>query len=233
MRLSIIIPAYNEAKYLEKTIQTAHNALREANIEPYEIIVADDASTDETAQIAAQMDAKVVQAGKRNIGAARNAGAASAASDFLLFVDADTLINPQVLQEMESAFIQGAVAGGTGIVWSEPSHSWVGDAGLWLWNFASKRLTLLAGSFLFVQREAFEQIDGFNEQFFASEELDFTKKLKPLGKLTLLQTPIATSPRKLQTFTLWEFLRFFLRAFFHPYEILRNRKHLDIWYTRR
>jgi len=95
MKLSIIIPAFNEERLITHCLDSifdAMNAQTEADFS-YEIIVVDNNSTDSTAQLAQQADAQVVFEPINQIGRARNAGAAVATGDWLLFVDADSLLN--------------------------------------------------------------------------------------------------------------------------------------------
>ena len=87
--LSFIVPAYNEELELLATIRAIHNS---GKGRPYEIIVVDDASTDTTATIAQDAGVKLVSINRRQIAAARNAGAGHASGDILFFVDADTRI---------------------------------------------------------------------------------------------------------------------------------------------
>lgn len=233
MLLSVVIPAYNENKHIGATIETVRRAMSEARIAPYEIIVSDDDSTDGTGDIARSLGVTVVQSGKRNIAATRNVGAAAALGKYILFVDADTAINPQTLIEMMQAFEDGFIGGGTNVVWSEPMPMWYINGGLRLWNAISRIFRLPAGSFFFVTNEAFRQVGGFDEEFFVSEEIHLGKKLKRLGRLTILKTPIETSPRKAYQFTKSEYFRFFLKGIVNPGRTVRDREKLNIWYERR
>jgi len=88
--ISFVVPAYNEELELRPTIAAIRNAAVGCD---YEIIVVDDASTDQTAAIASQLGSKLVSIDRRQIAAARNAGARAARGDILFFVDADTRIN--------------------------------------------------------------------------------------------------------------------------------------------
>ncbi len=232
MYLSIVIPAFNESCCIAETLVTIHNAVQDSSVTTYEIIVADDDSTDNTPQIAKSMNAQVVRSGKRNIAASRNAGAAQAKGDCILFVDADTLINPRSIQELKQAIDKGFTGGGTTLRWSE-SASWWADIGMKIWNSISRWRKLPAGSFFFVKREIFEAVGGFDEEYFVSEELHLARKLKQFGKLKILSAPITTSPRKIHQFSLREHLHFFAKAVLNPFTIVRDRRFLDIWYERR
>ncbi|HMJ88450.1 MAG TPA: glycosyltransferase family 2 protein, partial [Candidatus Acidoferrum sp.] len=94
--ISFIVPAHNEQTCLPGTLQAIHESARVLD-RPYEIIVADDASTDATADIARQKNACVVSVNHRQIAATRNSGARSANGEQLFFVDADTTVNPRAL----------------------------------------------------------------------------------------------------------------------------------------
>ena len=73
-----------------------------------EVIVVEDASVDATAAIAAEHGAEVVRIDKRQIAAARNAGAVVATGDVLIFIDADTIVNAQAIREAVDAIAAGA-----------------------------------------------------------------------------------------------------------------------------
>ena len=90
--ISFIIPAYNEAEYLGDTLDAVHEAMRGIEV-PYEVVVANDASTDDTAQLAASRGARVVDVAYRQIAATRNAGARAARGQYFVFIDADTRVN--------------------------------------------------------------------------------------------------------------------------------------------
>ena len=90
--LSVVAPAFNEQKLLARSLESIRAAITANGLVEgqWELIVCDNASTDDTAQIAAQAGARVVYESSRQIASARNCGAASARGQWLLFVDADT-----------------------------------------------------------------------------------------------------------------------------------------------
>src|SRR5260221_13977842 len=108
--ISFVVPAYNEERYLGATLESTHAAARAAG-EPYEIVVADDASTDATAAIAEEGGARVVRVEKRQIAATRNAGARAGTGNRLIFVVADTKVYEAVvraeLREMDDGVLGG------------------------------------------------------------------------------------------------------------------------------
>jgi len=88
--ISIIIPTYNEETVIEMTLRAIRTGLTRF---PYELIVADDKSTDRTAEIAGRYaDSVIVHTGKTTIAAGRNRGAGAATGEYLVFIDADVEI---------------------------------------------------------------------------------------------------------------------------------------------
>jgi glycosyltransferase involved in cell wall biosynthesis len=196
------------------------------------VIVSDDASTDDTPQVAAAAGARVVYSGRRNIGATRNVGAATARGRYLLFLDADTRVNPATFAALKRVMNHGVTGGGALIGWSEPvtgSGAWV----LHAWNVISRLFSLPAGGFFFVRRDAFAAVGGFDEQYYVSEELHLAHKLKRLGRLVILRHPVATSPRKLNDYSTADFLGICVRAILSPLAFARDRSGLEMWYEHR
>src|SRR5437879_12957383 len=109
--ISFIVPAYNEETELPSTLG-AIRAATSGLSQPVEIIVVDDASTDATPEIAEQAGARVVSIHRRQIGAARNAGARAAQGEYLFIVDADTRINKAHVTEGIAA-VEAGYAGGS------------------------------------------------------------------------------------------------------------------------
>src|SRR5579884_768611 len=109
--ISFIVPAHNEQACLGRTLQAIHESARVVG-QPYEIVVANDASTDATGQIAQENNARVINVNHRQIAATRNSGAKAAQGERLFFVDADTIINPQVVRSALRCMDKGAVGGG-------------------------------------------------------------------------------------------------------------------------
>ena len=100
--ISFIVPAFNEELELPSTLAAIRSAATSARQE-YEIIVVDDASTDATAEVARGPDTQIVSINRRQIAAARNAGAHAARGNVLFFVDADTRINARHITDAIAA----------------------------------------------------------------------------------------------------------------------------------
>ena len=119
--LSFVVPAYNEELELPDTIQAIQSA---ASGYDYEIVVVDDASTDRTPDLARAAGAKLVSIRRRQIAAARNAGAENAKGEVLFFVDADTRINSKHVAGAINALGHGYVGGGAQVKVEETIPRW-------------------------------------------------------------------------------------------------------------
>ena len=155
MRISIIVPAFNEELLLAASlgaIQEASAAFSECGW-TVEVIVCDNNSTDQTAEIARRTGARVVFEAVNQIGRARNAGAAVATGDWLVFVDADSHPSRELFAEAAEKILAGdTLAGGVTIRMDEPKLAAGIAAGAW--NWLSRTRKLLAGSFIFVETAA-------------------------------------------------------------------------------
>lgn len=87
-RISIVIPMYNEARHIGRTLDSARRAAEHAGL-ACELLVVDNGSDDEGPRIAAEHGAKVLRHPELAIGALRNRGAEAASGDYLAFLDAD------------------------------------------------------------------------------------------------------------------------------------------------
>ncbi len=156
-----IVPAYNEEQCLAETLDALHTT-GVALGEEYEVLVADDGSTDQTAAIAVQRGAALVSVTHRQIAATRNSGARVATGEWLIFVDADTVVDVEVARAAVDAMRRGAVGGGAGIHFDEPVP-WFARVLLWVIMRIFRATGLAAGCFLFCSRAAFNAVGGFDE----------------------------------------------------------------------
>jgi glycosyltransferase involved in cell wall biosynthesis len=226
LSISIIVPAYNEEALLGATLRALDEA-RRTLAEPSEIIVVDDGSTDRTGDIAAAGGARVVRVQLRQIAGARNAGARAARGDLLVFVDADTIVPPDVLAAAVAAVRQGAVGGGAGVAadsneprWGPPTIAFV----VWL----MRQVGWAAGCFFFIRRDVFERVGGFDERYFASEEIHLSRAAKRHGRFVILRQQVVTSGRKGRLFSASDVFRQFARALLPG--TLKRRDRLEMWY---
>lgn len=229
--ISFVVPAYNEEQLLPRCLESIHGAARDVG-EPYEIVVADDASTDATAAVAQAHAARVVKVACRQIAGTRNGGARAANGERLIFVDADTALNTPVLRAALAALAAGAVGGGAGVAFDGQVPLY---ARLVLWTTVRAfRLTkLAAGCFVFCRRDAFEAVGGFDERYFASEEVFFSQALKRQGRFVILREAVTTSGRKVRDYTVWQILGNLARLSLRGLKGLKTRQGLDFWYGER
>jgi glycosyltransferase involved in cell wall biosynthesis len=226
--ISFVIPAYNEELEIAATL-AAIQAAASRGARPHEIIVVNDASTDATLEIAARAGAQVVSINRRQIAAARNAGARAAQGEYLFFIDADTRINGTHITEALTALEAGYSGGGARVTID-------GFIPLWGRIFARTfcapyfRLNLGAGAFLFTTRHNFEAIGGFDEGYFAGEEVYFSLALRKLGRFKVLREPVLTSGRKLRMYPPRQILGNLFAVILGGPRMIRSRARLKIWY---
>ena len=226
--ISFIVPAYNEEHELSNTLAAIREAASGAT-EPHEIIVVDDASTDATPEIALGAGAKVISISRRQIAAARNAGARAAQGEYLFFIDADTRINRAHVSEGIAALEAGNAGGGARVAMDGFIPIW---GRMLLRGFSSVYfgLNLGAGAFLFTTRRNFDIVGGFDEQYFAGEEVYFSLELKKLGAFKVLREPVVTSARKLRMYPAKHFLCNFFGVIVRGPRGVRSRAKLSLWY---
>jgi len=226
--ISFIVPAHNEEALLGTTLAALHDAGRAVG-DLYEIVVADDASTDSTAAIAAEQGARVVSHDRRQISASRNVGARAAAGEWFFFVDADTLVNTAVVRAAMQALHKGAVGGGCVFRFDGklPAYAVLMQ---WFTTPLYRLFGVAGGCFLFCTREAYLTAGGFDEELFAAEELAFGQRLKRQGRWVILRERVITSGRKLRAHSAWEILQVIARVVIRGPQSFRRREGLEIWY---
>jgi len=182
VRISLVIPAYNEAVLLPRlldTVDVARSHYRNG-ADAIEVIVADNQSTDRTADIASARGCSVVSVAERRIGSVRNGGAAQAGGAILTFVDADSQIHPQTFDAVEAALESGkVVAGATGVRMERWSFGIAATYALFMpmvWLFR------MDTGVVFCRRADFEEIGGYDERRYFGEDVQLLWDLRCLGK---------------------------------------------------
>jgi glycosyltransferase involved in cell wall biosynthesis len=230
--IAFIVPAHNEEQLIGRTLESIHESARAVST-PYEILVADDASTDRTAEVARALHARVVSINRRQIAAARNAGAHAALQNdgvrLLVFVDADTSVNSATLRAMLDAIDQRAVAGGATVQFDGQIPRWA-QITLSVLTAVFRLFKWSGGCFMFCRRDAFEAAGGWDESLFAAEELAMAQALKRHGRFVVLRESVVTSGRKLRGHTAREILTSLLRIGLSGRRAVRNRHALGLWY---
>jgi len=227
MNLSIVVPAFNEENYLPETLRAIRAA---ATGLACEIIVADNQSTDKTVEIAQDFGATVVSETERNIGKVRNTGANVATGDVLIFIDADTIVPPQLFGKIaETMNDEKCFGGAVSVEYGEFTRKWMKYylIGWWFWQ---KFFNMKQGAAQFCRRDVFEKLGGFDETIFVGEDLEFYWRLTKFAKqnsghVFFIQQPkVKTSPRRLDKIP---FLKTFVLM--NPIYIFLNWRKQKLW----
>jgi len=238
--ISIVVPAFNEARGLPATLASIRRATAafDARGWRHELIVCDNNSTDATGEIARAAGATVVFEPVNQISRARNAGASRATGDWLVFVDADSHPSLELFSDTADAIAGGrCLAGGSTV--AIDSSDRLGRGVVAVWNAISRALRLAAGSFIFCDAQAFRDVRGFSLEFYAAEELDLFTRLKRLARtrgrtiVILHAHPLVTSDRKARLYTKREIAAGFLKSALTLGRAVRNRADCYMWYDGR
>ena len=240
MKISVIVPAFNEEKLIAESLESICQAMETFAGRGWEgeLIVCDNNSTDRTAELARAAGAMVVFEPVNQIARARNKGAAAASGDWLVFVDADSQPSRELFEEMMDTIQAGRHLAGGCTLKLAGSHGLAG----WIasgWNWVSRIGCYAAGSFIFCEAAAFREIGGFDNQLYATEELDLSRRLKRLAGKTgkrmiiLHRHPLVTSARKIHLYSRREHLRFLARAILRWRRTLTDRDACHTWYDGR
>jgi glycosyltransferase involved in cell wall biosynthesis len=240
MHLSIIIPAFNEERLIEQCLNSISTSL-EANYKcdfSSEVIVVDNNSTDKTAELARRSGAQVIFEPVNQIGRARNAGAAAATGEWLLFVDADSKLNPGLLGDILTLIEEGKSVG-CGSKIEMKGLPWWAEATLQLWTVVSVRYRWAAGALVVCRSDAFRDVGGFNEELYAADEITLSQELAKWGRARgleftiLTKHPLETSPRKVLLYSAPEIFGQIFRVLLNPRRSLQDKSQLPIWYDGR
>lgn len=231
MLVSFVIPAHDEELSLPQTLRAIRSAATEIGFE-HEIVVADDASTDRTAEVALAGGARVVSHQRRQISATRNVGARAATGEFLIFVDADTRVTTAAVRDAVGALRSGAVGGGALVTFDGRVPRYA-SALLVVLSLCFRLTKRCGGAFVFCTREALERAGWWDESVFAAEEIYFAREMKRLGRFVIIGPTVVTSGRKLRTHSGWEILGFMLRAAIGGKRVIADRSRLPLWYAPR
>ena len=197
MKISIIIPAYQEAASISRLVHYLKDNGKDMLAE---IIVVDGGSDDETLQKAKEAGAKAVISAKKGRGPQMNYGASLASGDILYFVHADVLPPKTFAHDIITAITDGY------------------DLGRYFMKFDSRKWYLRVNTFftrfdfficyggdqtLFITRQLFDKIGGFKNDMLIMEDFEFTKRAKKEGRYKILKKGALISARKYDTNSWW------------------------------
>jgi rSAM/selenodomain-associated transferase 2 len=189
--ISIIIPVLNESKCIGQLLTHLLNC--DPNLD---IVVVDAKSTDDTVKIVQEFPVQLITSDKMSRAYQMNLGVKSAKNDILYFVHADTSPPPTFHTQVKQAVAQGK------------------PLGCFRFKFISKNFLLFVNSWftrfdvmwcrggdqsLFVTRELFEKLNGYDESFSIMEEYDLIKRGRAIASFTILKDYMRVSARKYTT----------------------------------
>ncbi len=234
--VSVIIPAFNEAGYIAGTlgrVRAAQQRLTAVADADVQTLVVDNASTDRTAELAQNAGATVVYEAEHNIARVRNAGAAVAGHDVLVFLDADTLIPPELLIRIVRVMADPICLGGA-VDCLHQSNRLSVRAYLKFWRFIGLIGGMAQGGCQFCRRSVFRELGGYNETWYMGEDVDFYWRMKRLARRRRLRTSfirelqVIPSPRRWDDWPLWRILIW--TSPFLTYALRRRRSAWSGWY---
>jgi glycosyltransferase involved in cell wall biosynthesis len=186
VKISVIIPAFNEEKFLGNCLES----LKEQDFEDFEIIVVDNNSKDKTKKVAKNFNVILVSEKKQGVAFARNKGAKLARGEILAFTDADTILPKNWLSRIFEEFEKDKdliAFGGSCEFYSGPlcaklASKFLLKPFLILDKFFSQGFNLM-GCNMAIKKSAFFEISGFNENLKMNEDVEISYKLRKIGKV--------------------------------------------------
>jgi len=190
VKISVIIPTYNEESYLSRCIESIR-----AQNHPAEVIVTDGGSKDSTLSIAHRFSEVVVEVGETNLGKQLNTAAAIAKGETLLFLHADGLLTAGIFEQIETSLRQANNIGGAFKMKLTGKRKFyrILEAGGNLYCRLTK--TYFGDRGIFIRTSAFKQLGGFKEMPIMTD-VEFSQRMNSIGKTAFLPGPLITSSRK-------------------------------------
>ncbi len=179
--ISFVIPAYNEQEIIGKTLLLIKHLMRDIS---YEVIVVDNGSTDGTANIVRQFDAKLLIDASKTIAGLRNLGASHAKGQILVFLDADVMITEQWVENIFKASeridnVDGAMITGSRCGISNTS-GWI-EKYWFLPMCYDKEVNYINSGHLIVEKTYFDKLGGFNANMITGEDYEICLRAKEKG----------------------------------------------------
>ena len=220
MKLSFIIPAYNEESYIGKSLESIQREIKGGEYD-VEIIVVNNASTDATKKVALSFSGvRVIDETKKGLLHARQAGFLASTGDFIIQLDADTIICAGWLKTALSEFAKNpklVAASGPVIYYDLPPISkkltrlgyHVMFVSYLMNRFILRVGSMLQGGLCIIRRSALEQVGGYNSEInFYGEDTDLARRLQTIGPVKFtFKLPTYSSGRRVAIEGFWEMAR--------------------------
>ncbi len=186
--ISVIIPAHNEEKYISPTL----DALKKQDYGWFEVVVVANGCVDQTAAAARGQCQRLIVLSQKSLGVARNLGARMAKGEILVFLDADTLLEPHALKVIAQQFRKQDAAGT--LKGRPDAHRLHYKFVYFLKNFTHRtRLHLGSSGVIICWRDHFIQVGGFDEGLEVRENSDLIWRLRRFGNYKYIDTATATT----------------------------------------
>ena len=203
-KFSIIIPAYNEEKHIETTLKSIPKSKNR------EIIVICNGCTDNTEKIA-KRHSKVISLKEKNVSKARNIGALNSNGNILIFLDADTCLTENSLEQINKELKKSII--GTCKV--------IPDSNKLKYKIAMKIKNLFlwfpwTSGIIYCNKDIFKKINGFNEAITKKEDSDFVKRAMKHGKFSIADTYVINSMRRFEKHGLIKVSLFWIKEAIKP-----------------
>ena len=195
-RFSVIVPTWNEAQTLPALLES----LRHQTVDEFEILVADSGSTDATEAVTRSYGARYLPGERKGPAEGRNRGAREAQAEILVFVDADCIVAPDLLERIGASLEDPSVVGGATLF--RPADGTWGERALFFLANAYQRAMIAwgfphnAGFCFFFRRSAFERLMGMREDLLLNETHDIALRSRTLGTFVSLSVQVSTSTRR-------------------------------------
>lgn len=237
-KISLIIPAYNEGKFLGKTLDSVKTAKETYKYQSsIEIIVVNNGSIDDTENIAKRFGARVVFEKERRIASVRNRGADVAEGEIVCFLDADSCITPDMFNSIDDVMSSDEyIGGGTDIKIDRCSLGIF--CTYFITTYPARWLLGIAGGLIFTDKQTFQELGGFDENLYCSEDSKFVLELKKYGKrkgkrFKIIEDEYVTSSsRSFDRFGDWFYFKNLPRIVFSTKTIFKDRDFATkYWYN--
>ncbi len=180
---SFVIPAYNEEKYIRRTIEAINSNFSESQGDEYEVILVDNGSTDSTRSIARSLGCTVYEEPDLNISELRNHGASNSHGQIVVFIDSDVSLTDNWRANAIPLVpdLNGKTKQITGSHY-RPCPTTPFPVSIWYRAaYENPRESFLPGGHTLVPRPLFDEVGGFDHAFETSEDIDFCHRATDLG----------------------------------------------------